>query len=168
MKCHLKRHFPLYKFEIKFPILLLLSSSSKISNKSFSFYSRICSIYPLSYHTQKYKTHNPNLTWFLFTSLFVWIFILSTTMPITKRTSINPSSTDELSVPPDHLGRSSSNPRRPMQGIGPFRIRELPKRISPEISSLSEEGRSSERVDEIEMDSNMDPGTSMVYWWEWR
>lgn len=79
-----------------------------------------------------------------------------------KRTSINPNSGDELSVPPYHPGRSSPNTRRPTEGIGSSRIRELHRRMSLEISSSSGEGRSSKKVDEIETDSNMDPGTSVV------
>lgn len=58
-------------------------------------------------------------------------------MPKVKRTLINLDSGDEVGVSLDHLGRLNSNPQRLIEEIGPSRIRDLPRRMSIEISSSS-------------------------------
>lgn len=58
-------------------------------------------------------------------------------MPKVKRTLINLDSGDELGVSPNHLDRLNSNPQRLIEEIGPSRIRDLPRRMSLEISSSS-------------------------------
>ena len=83
-------------------------------------------------------------------------------MPRMKRTSLNPGGRDELNALPYHPSGSGSSPRRYVEGTRSSRIRELPRRMSLEISSSSGKGKSSERVDGIETDSDMDPGTNIV------
>ena len=86
-------------------------------------------------------------------------------MPRMKRTSLNPGGRDELNDPPHHpsgSGGSGSSPRRSVEGTRSSKIRKLPRRMSLEILSSSGKGKSSEGVDGIETDSDIDPGTNIV------
>lgn len=83
-------------------------------------------------------------------------------MPKVKHTSINPGSGDELGVSPNYPDRSNPNPQRPIEDIVSSRIKELPRRMSVEISFSSEKGGPLGRVDEKETDTDRNPGASVV------
>lgn len=94
----------------------------------------------------------------------VWNLVLVIATPKVKCTSINLDNEDELGILTDYSTRSNLNLQGPIEGVGPPRTRELPRRMSPEISSSFGEDRSHESAGEGETntDENLNSFTKSI------
>lgn len=83
-------------------------------------------------------------------------------MPKGKHTTIDLDNREELGALPDRSKRSNPNPQIPIEEVGPPRIRENPRRLSPKISSSSREERSHNEVSEEESSSDQSVGVNVA------
>lgn len=83
-------------------------------------------------------------------------------MPNGKHTTIDLDNREELGALPDRSKRSNLNPQIHVENVGPPRIRENPRRLSPKISSSSREDRSHKEVGEEESISDQSVGVNVA------